>query len=139
MAPVLKKNGQLLFNSWDSLERDRIAQVSHESLVTAFPGRAPNFLTVPFGFHDTEVIQQMVKAAGFSRVRVVRVSARGHSESARAAATGFVTGSPMLVELTETGIPAGDAIAVVERAIISVFGSGPLDVPLSAVIATARA
>jgi ubiquinone/menaquinone biosynthesis C-methylase UbiE len=136
---ILKKNGQLLFNVWDALERDRIAQVTHDALGDAFPGRAPKFLTIPFGFHDAEVLQQLVSGAGFSTVRIERVGARGHSASAREAAVGLVTGSPMAGELAEARIPVDEALAVVERAIRSEYGAGPLDVPLSAVVVSARA
>jgi SAM-dependent methyltransferase len=136
---VLRKNGQLLFNVWDALERDRIAQVTHDALGGAYPGRAPGFLTIPFGFHDENVLQELVSGAGFSSVRAERVGAQGHSASARDAAAGLVTGSPMAGELAESGIPVADALAVVERAITSEYGAGPLDVPLSAVVVSARA
>ena len=130
---------QLLFNVWDALERDRIAQVTHDALGDAFPGRAPKFLTIPSGFHDEEVLQQLVSGAGFSSVRIERVGARGHSASAREAAVGLVTGSPMAGELAEARIPVDEALAVVELAIRSEYGAGPLDVPLSAVVVSARA
>jgi ubiquinone/menaquinone biosynthesis C-methylase UbiE len=136
---VLRKNGQLLFNVWDALERDRIAQVTHDALGAAFPGRAPKFLTIPFGFHDEEVLQRLVSGAGFSSVRIERVTARGHSPSAHDAAAGLLTGSPMAGELAEAGIPVDDALAIVERAITYEYGEGPLDVPLSAVVVAARA
>lgn len=85
------------------------------------------------------MLQQLVSGAGFSGVRVERVSACGHSASARDAAAGLVNGSPMAGELAATGIPVNEALTVVERAITSEYGAGPLDVPLSAVIVTARA
>ena len=65
-ARVLKPGGQYLFNVWDSLAHNRLSQAAHETVGALFPDDPPNFLELPFGYHDLSAILRALQAAGFS-------------------------------------------------------------------------
>ena len=135
---VLKAGGTLLFNVWDSMQRNEIALITHQTLARAYATNPPTFLDTPYGFFDVDVIAALVRDAGFWDIRVDRVDLDGHSPSARDAARGFVAGTPIATDLAEAGEPAEPGIDAVATALAARFGRGELTVRLSALVVEAR-
>jgi ubiquinone/menaquinone biosynthesis C-methylase UbiE len=137
MRRVLKAGGTLLFNTWDSLERNEIARIAHHTLARTYPENLPRFLDTPFGFHDVETITARVRAAGFQQVHVDTIAHDGHSPSADEAARGFVAGTPIAAHLAQIGESLDAAVDAVSDAVKARFGDGSLTIPLSAIVVTA--
>jgi ubiquinone/menaquinone biosynthesis C-methylase UbiE len=135
---VLKPGGTILFNIWDSLPRNEVAFIAHEALARAYPSRPPTFLETPYGFFDAGVVRSLLRDAGFADIRVDTVTHDGHSPSARDAAKGFVSGTPVALDIARAGASVDAGIDAVEAAYAARFGGGPLTVHLSALVVEAR-
>ena len=136
---VLRAGGQLLVNAWDSLDRNPVERATHQALADAFPSNPPQFLLLPYGYHDAGELERVVRAAGFGTVSVHTVALAGHSPGARDAATGFVMGTPLTGELAERQLSPAAALEAIERALTAAFGTGAIPAPHSALVADARA
>jgi ubiquinone/menaquinone biosynthesis C-methylase UbiE len=136
---VLKPGGMYLFNVWESLERNPVPRITHETVAGFFPTDPPKFYTVPFSYHDTRVIESLLHDAGFEGVRCEHVAKEGTSPSAADAAVGLVEGNPLIGEINQR---RPSAVAEIEAAVaanlVRAFGDGPLRAPLRAIVATAR-
>ena len=69
---VLKAGGLLAFNVWDSLERNPLMALAHETISGFFDADPPQFLTVPFGWYAHDVIHAHVEGAGFVDIAIVK-------------------------------------------------------------------
>jgi SAM-dependent methyltransferase len=61
---VLKPGGKLLYNAWNSLEKNPSWRIANQIVRAAFPQRSPTFYQTPFGDHDADEHLARVKAAG---------------------------------------------------------------------------
>lgn len=135
---VLRPGGTFLFNVWDRIEENDVARTSHETIGSFFPEDPPQFYSVPFGFHDTERIQAMLRAAGFGDVRVDTLPQESRSPSARDAALGLIRGNPVGTDIRDRGtVPIDTVIDAVERALRERFGD-PLRARMRAHVIMAR-
>ena len=97
---VLAPGGSLLFNVWDALEANTGSEAIHQAVADAVPEPKPGFIArVPFGYHDTRVIEDELAAAGFSEVAIERVEFTSPPGSAASLARGMCCGSPLANEL----------------------------------------
>jgi ubiquinone/menaquinone biosynthesis C-methylase UbiE len=136
---VLRPGGAYLLNTWDSLEQNVTPRLAHETVARFFPQDPPKFYTVPFSYHDPAAIEAHLAQAGFDSIRVERVAKEGTSPSAADAATGLIEGNPVYGEIMSRRPQAlAEIKAAVAAALAREFGTGPLRVPLRAVVATAR-
>jgi ubiquinone/menaquinone biosynthesis C-methylase UbiE len=138
MTRVLKPGGLLAFNVWDSLKRNRVAAIALDSIASFFDTDPPDFLSVPFGYHDTRVIRDLLDQAGYPSPDVNVVSAMIERPDARSLARGFVEGNPGILQIREraTADPE-DIIAALATAYETAFGPEPLRVPLQEIVFTA--
>jgi ubiquinone/menaquinone biosynthesis C-methylase UbiE len=135
---VLKPGGTLLFNAWDSMERNQVALIAHQTLARVYQTHPPAFLQTPYGFFDTAAIEALVRDAGFRDIRIATVAHDGHSPAARDAARGFVTGTPVAAQIAQSGDSVERGVDAVEREYAARFGGGELTVALSAIGVDAR-
>lgn len=136
---VLRDGGSFLFNAWDTLETHIVETAVIDSLAEIFPHNAPDFLRrVPHGYANPQIIRSDVEAAGFDIAALERVELTGRAESALSLAEGYCLGTPLRFELAELGDPA-DAVAPLAEALTERFGTGPVDVPMSALVVHALA
>ena len=134
---VLKPGGHFIFNVWDRLDKSPVGQTVHDAVAALFPDDPPSFFTrVPWGYHDTQRVEQDVRAAGFSEVEIETVAATSRADSPTDAAIGLCQGTPLRPEIEARGDlqQATDAAAEV---LTQRFGSGPIAQPLSAHVVTA--
>ena len=143
VARVLEPGGRFVFNVWDSLEANPIPRVAVETLngsalTRYFPDGPPQFLRMPFGYHDTAEIERMLGAAGFSDVEVESVDLRVARPSVRDVTTGLLEGNPGVHELRAAGPEAFEEIrAAVIRALTEAFGDAPMVADLRAIVISA--
>lgn len=135
---VLRPGGRLLFNAWDALAANPIAEHLAEAVARLFPADPPGFLgRVPFGYHERDRIVADLRAAGFKRVEIETVTKTSRT-SAADAATGLCCGSPLRAEV-ETRAPGRleEITEAVAAELRSVAGSDRLEQPMSAHVVSA--
>lgn len=136
---VLKAGGRFLFNSWDRIEANPVAQAASEAFAALFPEDPPSFFRrVPHSYHDKARIEAELRAAGFTDIRIETVAKRGRAGSAREAAIGLCQGTPLRSEIEARG-PARleEATAAAATALAPMEGPDGIETPLSAHVAVA--
>jgi ubiquinone/menaquinone biosynthesis C-methylase UbiE len=98
---VLKPDGLFLFNVWDAIEHNELAQLTHEIIASYFDKDPPSFYEVPFSYHDRDEIERVVKNAGFQNVESEVVTKLTGTSRAEDAAVGLVKGNPVATAITE--------------------------------------
>jgi ubiquinone/menaquinone biosynthesis C-methylase UbiE len=135
---VLKRGGLFLFNVWDRIEANPATQAAAAAVAALYPGDPPTFLQrVPFGYHDTKRIEADLRAAGFDDIVLEAVAKRSRSAAPREAAIGLCHGTPLRAEIEARG-NLDQAAEAAAAAIEKLAGSEGLDVPMSAIVVTAR-
>jgi SAM-dependent methyltransferase len=139
---VLRPGGVLLFNVWDRIENNEIADTVTQALAGLFPADPPRFMArTPYGYFDTAVVAADLASAGFgSAPRIDTVTARSRAHSARVAAQAYCEGTPLRNEIeARTGASLAEATAACTAAIAERHGgAGPVDAKIQAHIVMAR-
>ena len=134
---VLRPGGHYIVVSFDRLERNPIPRAADAAVEAIFPDDPPRYMERgPFSCSDPRVIEDDLRAAGFTSIDVDTVALASRVR-ARDAAMGMVLGSPFRAEI-ERRDPAGleRATNAVEAALREWDGK---DAPMSAHIVTAAA
>ena len=137
---VLAPGGRFLFNVWDRIEANEIADLVSRAVAALFPKSPPGFLArTPHGYHDLGAIGAALKHSGFSAVHGETVPKRGRAPSPRDPAIGFCQGSPLRNEIEARDKSRLDeATDAAAEAVAKRLGRGPIDGKLQAhVIAAA--
>lgn len=136
---VLKPGGQIVFNTWDSLENNRICKIPDDVVNRVFADDPPPFYKIPFSMYDPEEIKTLLNNAGFENIKVENRKLEGYSESPDNAVTAFTEGNPIYLQIMERD-PA--ILPVFQKALrdelVKEFGSGRFTIPLSELIASAN-
>ena len=137
-TPMLEKGGALIFNVWDSLERNPVGMITHSTIGKFFQTDPPDFYRIPFGLGDVSEVRRLVEEAGFKEIVIETLSLTGSSNSPESAALGLVRGNPVINTIRERGTADIDEIVrAVARAMEERFGAGPIRVPLRAHVVSA--
>jgi ubiquinone/menaquinone biosynthesis C-methylase UbiE len=136
---VLSEGGLLAFNVWDDLAYNPFGRIAHETIAGFFPTDPPNFYQVPFGFHDPQVLRQLLETNGFTQVEIERVTLDACSSSAQAFAIGLVKGNPVSLAIRQRGGSPEPIVEAVAAALAQVGGDQPFRSTMQAVVVTARA
>jgi SAM-dependent methyltransferase len=136
---VLRPGGSLIFNVWDSLEHNEIADEITRALVAFFPDDPPMFLSrAPYGYFDHSRIAADVGAAGFAATpEIATVTERSRAKNASDPAVGYCHGSPLRAEIEARGA-LEHATDAAEQAIEQRFGAGPIDTKIQAIVVTVQ-
>jgi SAM-dependent methyltransferase len=106
---VLDEGGTFLFSVWDGLDHNDVARIVSKQAALTFPNDPPVFLQrTPYGHGDTALITRDLQAAGFTSVSFDTVTQRHDGCSARDAAVGMCTGTPLSSEILQRS-PEGPA------------------------------
>jgi ubiquinone/menaquinone biosynthesis C-methylase UbiE len=142
---VLRPEGTLLFNVWDRIEDNELADTVTTALAALFPSDPPRFLArTPHGHADRDAIARELANAGFAAPpQFETMTARGRAASAREAAIAYCEGTPLRNEIEVRAGPdaaAGlaRATAVCTAAIAERFGAGAVDSKIQALIVSVR-
>jgi SAM-dependent methyltransferase len=133
---VLRPGGGFVFSVWDAVDRVPFTSDLYDELVVLFPDDPPDFFVrVPYGYHDPEVVQADLAAAGFRDVVVENVQLTTPARSARSYADGYCYGTPLRFLLEERGDL--DAIArQLGDAMTKRWGEGRIEQQMSALLLT---
>ena len=133
---VLAPGGHYIFSAWDSHENNPFAALAQAVIEADFPDNPPGFYHVPFHYHDEKIMEQDMKAAGFSSVKVEQIAITKEVHSLEAFATGLVHGNPLAEEVRARGGNPEDLIAKILEAFETEFGNNGNKMPLSAYVVT---
>lgn len=138
-ARVLRPGGILAFSVWESLENNRVADIARETIASFFDTDPPDFLTVPFGYHEIGPIRDLIRDAGLEAPNVHTVSATIERPSALSVARGFVEGNPGILQIRERATAdSEDIVKAVANAIDDTYGPEPLRIPLQKTVFLTR-
>jgi ubiquinone/menaquinone biosynthesis C-methylase UbiE len=135
---VLRPGGRFVFNVWDSISQNEMSAVSYEALTDLIEPGPPQFMNVPFGSFDPAPILEVLTEAGFDATEPTYVSQVMHAESAKAAASGMVLGTPLYGAIVEHGKDAEAIREVLTNAFVKHFGDGPISGKMQAIVYEAR-
>jgi ubiquinone/menaquinone biosynthesis C-methylase UbiE len=132
---VLVPGGVFIFNVWDRIEENEIADTVTKALAELFAPDPPRFMArTPHGYFDHGTIARDLTEAGFDKSpEITTVAARSGATSPRDAAIAFCLGTPLRNEL-EARYPRrlDEAIDRVTEAIAVRFGPGAVDAKIQA-------
>jgi SAM-dependent methyltransferase len=137
---VLRPGGVFLFNVWDRIEENEFAMTVTEALATVLPDDPPRFMArVPHGYHDVDVIQRDLAAAGFAGAPGIEtIAARSRATSARSVAIAYCQGTPLRAEIeVRDSSSLAEATDMAESVLARRFGAGAVDGKIQAHIITA--
>jgi SAM-dependent methyltransferase len=98
---VLRPGGFLLFNTWDRIENNEIAEEVTAALAEMFPADPPRFMArIPHGYFDFDTIRNDLTAGGFTNLAdISTLAARSHAATADAGAIAYCQGTPLRNEI----------------------------------------
>jgi SAM-dependent methyltransferase len=138
---VLRPGGAFLFNVWDRLETNEIAETVNDALAAVFPDDPPRFLArTPYAYHDRARIAQDLAAGGFARApEIVTLPKISRAKSARDAAIAYCQGTPLRGEIEERpGSSLDAATEAAAQAIARRFGDGAIHAGMQALVVTVQ-
>ena len=139
---VLRPGGTFVFNVWDRIEENELADLVTDALAQVFPADPPRFMArTPHGYSDRQAIANDLANGGFGATpRIETVAARSRAASAYDAAFAYCQGPPQRTEIEERArATLAEATVASEAAIASRFGAGPVDGKIQAhVVMVAR-
>jgi ubiquinone/menaquinone biosynthesis C-methylase UbiE len=135
---ILKKGGLLLMATWDKLEANEASHIFRTAVKKYLGDTLPESYNLPFSMHDPAPIEEMLKEAGFSRTRSVRVTEKMQAETPAKAAQGLVRGGSLYNEIIKRNPAWVEEIeSIVERELEDRYGKGPVNAAMRAVITQA--
>jgi ubiquinone/menaquinone biosynthesis C-methylase UbiE len=136
---VLKPGGTLALNVWDDLASSPFVQVAQDAIATFFDADPPQFLYLPWSYHDRDELRGLLEGAGFVDVALDTVPHVSERPTAREVANGLVRGNPTVNDVMELpGAPVEAVVDAVAAALGEAFGHAPFRAPMQAVVATGR-
>jgi ubiquinone/menaquinone biosynthesis C-methylase UbiE len=136
---VLRPGGTFLFNIWNSIEDNEIADIVTDAVGSLYPEDPPLVLArTPHGHGLPAEIEGDVKAAGFDRCSLNQRDDVSPASGAKVPAIAYVQGTPLRNEI-EARDPGGLARAteVATAALRARYGDGPIQGRISAVVVAA--
>ncbi len=138
---VLRPGGCWVFSVWDHIGENVFADLVTQAVAALFPADPPRFLArTPHGYHDTALIREDLRRAGFADITIETCSETSHAASAGDAAMAYCQGTPLRNEI-EARDPGGLARATdaAAEAIRRRHGSGAVAGKIQAHVIVARA
>jgi ubiquinone/menaquinone biosynthesis C-methylase UbiE len=132
---VLRPGGLFVFSVWDSIDKNELAQITHQTVSSFFENDPPSFYEVPFTLHDQKIIADLLSEAGFNDAEFSVLAKTGISPSAADFAKGLIEGNPVIVEINQRAAADVHAIeAAVAAAVAARCGDEPVRAKLQAII-----
>jgi SAM-dependent methyltransferase len=138
---VLSSGGVFLFSVWDRIEENEVTELVVNAVAEVFPEDPPRFMQrTPHGYFDRLTIEQDLARGGFPPpVAFEAITARSRASSAGQVAIGICQGTPLRNEI-EMRDPSclAKATEAATRALVTRFGTGPLDGRMQAYLIVVR-
>lgn len=138
MSRVLSPGGRMTFNVWDSMEHNPVIALAHETISEFFTSEPPEFLTVPFGYHDHNTLSGLMRNAGYDDIEIHVVSETVEGCDPYMVAQGLVAGNPGINEIRDRANATPEEI--IDRLagrVKAAFGPNELRIPLREIVISA--
>lgn len=137
---VLTPGGKFLLALWDTLELNGASDTFRRIVKKYFDESLPKTYGLPFAFNDTVEINNYLRQAGFTEIKIEHVKKEARSVTARDAAIGLTKGASFYNEIIKKDPSLVDRIIeYTENELIERYGDGPMVAPMSAVVCEGRA
>lgn len=136
---VLKPGGVFIFNVWDRISENEVADTVTTAIEAVFPKDPPRFLArTPHGYHDRSTIERDLAAGGFTKPpQIATVAARSRAQSARVPAIAYCQGTPLRNEIeARDASRLGEATDKAATAVAQRFGMSSVDGKIQAHVVT---
>ena len=134
-ARVLKPGGLFYFNIWDSFEHNHLVRTVNKTVTECLPDNPPTFYQVPYGYHDINVIKDILFQAGFGAIDLSVLPRTSSATEARHVALGYVMGNPTCLHIQQTAPESlADIVNAVEQAIGDEFGFSAISAKMQAIV-----
>jgi ubiquinone/menaquinone biosynthesis C-methylase UbiE len=90
---VLRSDGLLVLNVWDSIELNDLARIAHRTTKRLFPINPPTFYEIPFSLHNQQELDDVVRRAGIENIELTNVSKVGLSPASPAKRCRYIAGT----------------------------------------------
>lgn len=132
---TLRPGGRLLFNVWDAIEENELADEVTRALAGLFPADPPQFMRrIPHGYYDPELIRAQLHEAGLRNATIEHRDDVGFAPSPYEAAMAYCQGTPLRAEIEERGKSLDEATQYAANAIAARFGPGRVSSRIRALI-----
>ena len=137
---VLRTDGHFYFNVWDRIEENDFARVVTEVAGKVFPENPPLFLArTPHGYHNVNLIEADLRAAGFSTIRIETVTRTSVAPTPQHPAIAYCQGTPLRNEIEARDEAALERVTTLaSEAIARIFGDGAVSGKIQAHVVTAN-
>jgi SAM-dependent methyltransferase len=135
----LAPGGVFVFNVWDRIADNALADSVTTAMASVFPADPPRFMArIPHGYHDRQVIERDLANAGFTAAaHITTITKRSRAASARIAAIAFCQGTPLRNEIeARDASRLCEATDVAADALARQFGRGAVDAKMQAHVVT---
>ena len=134
-ARVLKPGGLFYFNIWDSFEHNHLVRTVNKTVTECLPDNPPTFFQVPYGYHDIDVVKDLLFEAGFGAIDISVLPRSSSATEARHVALGYVMGNPTCSHIQQTAPESlNDIVDTVEKAIGKEFGFTAISAKMQAIV-----
>jgi ubiquinone/menaquinone biosynthesis C-methylase UbiE len=132
---VLRRGGTLLLTTWDRLELNG-ASYAYRTLANEYLQESnSDSYNLPFSMSDENMINGLMRDAGFSNISIEKVKQIARSETAKEAVSSLVQGGFLYNEIMKRNPAWIDEIkSRLEKELSEKFGSAPMIAPMSAII-----
>ena len=139
MSRVFKPGGAMLLNTWDSFSHNPCVRIAHDVIARFCAGDPPQFLTVPFGDFNTELVRERLADVGLTDIEIAVVSEDVHCVKPRSLAKGLIEGNPGVAEIrTRSRASTDEIVEAVTAEYHAVFGEGPTTIPMQEIVFRGR-
>jgi ubiquinone/menaquinone biosynthesis C-methylase UbiE len=136
---VLKKDGTLLFNVWDSIDHNHFSRTGREIVMQFFDSDPPAFYNIPYSMGDAQATVALLEEAGFNDIKYQVSNKESICVSADVMSMGLVEGNPIVNAIRERDSSAIPVLrAKVKETLIERFGDNPCTSTMQAIIFSAK-
>jgi ubiquinone/menaquinone biosynthesis C-methylase UbiE len=132
---VLAPGGRYLFSVWDSRAYNPFGRFAHDIAARFFPSDPPQFYSVPFSYHQIDVIKEALIEAGFTDINVAVVALDKMVRDVAGFARGLVYGNPLVDQIrARGGVDPDQVVDTLAQELRLAFGPDPGRMPLQAIV-----
>lgn len=132
---VLKPGGVFLFNTWNSFDKNILAQTTDELINSFFKEDPIIFYRIPFSYFQEDEIRKQMNDAGFKNITFTFLQKEGISPNVREAAKGLVEGNPALISINERNPELKNVIEKqLAKKLLENFGDNPIKCSMNAIV-----
>ncbi len=135
---VLRPGGRLIFNVWGTMQDNPIFFAVESALKARFPEEEGLMLPTPCSMADEEMLQTLMKEAGFKQIVTSRIQFPVCGHPAAQVASGFLQGTPISGFLVESGISVQEMHVELEELVRNTMGD-PIETSMLAIVCEAVA